>query len=109
MHPLPSPSQLDTTIRRGSWGIILGLLAFAAIATLRTGPAFTAMSATALGASCVGFAEWRTQPRLWVLGIIFLACLGPTYLVLAYVQFFHSRSNGAGTWLDFACGTMCLG
>lgn len=109
MNLLPSPSELDVALRRGRWAIVLGLLAFVGIITLQNGPVFMAMAAVALGAMCTSFAEWRTQRGLWLLGIVFLAFLLPTYVVLMILGWFHLKSSGLGTWLDFSYGTMFLG
>src|SRR5918993_638693 len=108
MKLMPTPTQIDAALRRGTWGIILGFPVLCMVIVIGGGPVLTPMMATALGAMCVSFSDWRKEQGLWMLGAVFLLGWGPIYLGFA---FFGGGTGDAsiGTWLDFACGTAVLG
>lgn len=111
MRFMPTPTQLDAMLRRGTWGIIFGFPVLCAVIVLGHGPVVAPMMATALGATCASFSVWRTERGLWMLGVVFLLGWGPIYLGFAYAELFGGGSGdlSIGAWLDFSCGTVVLG
>ncbi len=68
------------------------------------------MMATALGAMCGSFRDWRRDRGLWILAIVFLLVFGPIYLAFVLMEHFGSKAEFSVLQvIDFAMATVALG